>query len=90
MPLYMIQKFDFLEFLGYIEKYKVTSIAGVPPIMIALAKHPGVSKFDLSSVRALGSGAAPLGKDVMKEVEGKFLKRYGADIRVRQGWGMTE
>jgi 4-coumarate--CoA ligase len=89
-PLYMLRKFDFLEFLKYVEKYEVTSIAGVPPIMIALAKHPEVTKFDLSRIRGLGSGAAPLGKDIMREVEGKFQTSYGTEIKVRQGWGMTE
>jgi 4-coumarate--CoA ligase len=88
--LFVLQKFEFLQFLKYLEKYEVTSIAGVPPIMIALVKHPAVSKFNLSHIRTLGSGAAPLGKDIVREVEGMFQKKYGTKITLRQGWGMTE
>jgi acyl-CoA synthetase (AMP-forming)/AMP-acid ligase II len=88
--LFVVQKFEFLQFLKYLEKYEVTSISGVPPIMIALAKHPAVAKFNLSHIRTLGSGAAPLGKDIAREVEGMFQKKYGTQIRIRQGWGMTE
>jgi 4-coumarate--CoA ligase len=36
----------------------------VPPIALALAKHPMVDSFDLSSIESLMSGAAPLGTDV--------------------------
>lgn len=89
-PLYMLSKFDFLGFLGYVEKYQITMIGAVPPIMIALAKHPAVAKFNLSSVRSMGSGAAPLSAEIAHEVEEKFKTQQKADIKVRQGWGMTE
>jgi acyl-CoA synthetase (AMP-forming)/AMP-acid ligase II len=49
-----------------------------------------MAKFNLSSLRRIGSGAAPLSKDIMKEVESKFLRLYGTDIQIKQGWGMTE
>lgn len=88
--LYILPRFDFVRLLAYIQQYRVTSISGVPPIMVALAKHPQVENFDLSSIRALGSGAAPLGKDVAREVESRFHRRFGTSLRVRQGWGMTE
>ncbi|KAF8251468.1 acetyl-CoA synthetase-like protein [Wilcoxina mikolae CBS 423.85] len=90
MKLYMVPKFNFLEFLQYTEKYKLTSFSGVPPIIVALAKSPDVAKFNLSSLRKISSGAAPLSKDIMKEVESKFLREYGKDIKIKQGWGMTE
>ena len=88
--LYMMPKFDFLQFLGYVEKYKVTSIGAVPPVMIALAKHPAVDKFDLSSIRSMGSGAAPLSKDTAHDVEKRFFQKHGQNMKIRQGWGMTE
>ena len=90
IPLFVIPKFDFLQFLGYIQKFRITSIAGVPPIMVALAKHPAVDKFDLSSLTGLGSGAAPLGKDIIRDLEGKLNKKYKNNLKIRQGWGMTE
>lgn len=57
----------------------------VPPLMVFLAKSPTVSEFDLSSVKVIWSGAAPLSK----EVEDAVKNRIGVPI-VRQGYGMTE
>jgi 4-coumarate--CoA ligase len=60
-------KFEFEKLLGAVEKYRVTYLSVVPPVMILLAKHSAVKKYDLSSLKRIGSGAAPLGKDVMEE-----------------------
>jgi 4-coumarate--CoA ligase len=89
IPLFIVSKFDFVQFLTYIQKYKITSIAGVPPILTALAKHPIVEKFDLSSVHTIGSGAAPLSSEIEKALELR-MEKYGTKLRIRQGWGMTE
>ncbi|KAH7281007.1 hypothetical protein KP509_36G025100 [Ceratopteris richardii] len=78
-------KFDLSETLSAIERFKVTHLPAVPPVIIALAKSPVVQKFDLSSLRNVGSGAGPLGKDVMEE----FAKRF-PNVEVPQGYGMTE
>ena len=51
-------RFDLEEFLGTIEKHKVSIAPLVPPIVLALAKHPVVEKFDLSSIRLVFSGTA--------------------------------
>jgi 4-coumarate--CoA ligase len=56
----------------------------VPPIILALAKHPLVDEYDLSSVRQIFSGAAPLGA----EVEAEAAQRVGAEVV--QGYGLTE
>ncbi|KAJ3323145.1 hypothetical protein HDV06_002157 [Boothiomyces sp. JEL0866] len=77
-------KFDLPAFLGMIETYKVTILFIVPPIAIGMAKHPIVSKYNLSSVKFAMSGAAPLGNEVSEE----FTKRLG--IPIKQGYGMTE
>lgn len=86
IPVYVMQKFDFLEMLKYTEKFKITDFTLVPPIAIALSKHPDVHKYDLSSVENLGSGAAPLGRDTGEIVE----KRLKNKANMKQGWGMTE
>jgi len=52
-----------------------------------MAKHPATKKFDLSSVISVGSGAAPLGREVSEEFE-KLWPDGRVDIK--QGWGMTE
>ena len=53
----------------------------VPPLVLFLAKHPLVDKFDLSSLMVLSSGAAPLGRDLELNV----AKRIPSLITVRQG-----
>jgi acyl-CoA synthetase (AMP-forming)/AMP-acid ligase II len=82
--LVTLPKFDLEEFLGMIQKYKVTIAPLVPPIVLALAKHPLVDKYSLSSLRMIFCGAAPLGEGVAREA----AKRVGA--KVAQGYGMTE
>ncbi|KAH7297661.1 hypothetical protein KP509_25G005800 [Ceratopteris richardii] len=79
------QRFDLVETLRTIEKYRITHAPVVPPVLIALAKSPVVQKFDLSSLVAVGSGAAPLGKDVMDA----FTKRF-PNVYLPQGYGLTE
>lgn len=60
--------------------------------MVALAKHPDVAKYDLSSVVGLGCGAAPLSRDIARLVEERVSKGRGLKetINLKQGWGMTE
>ncbi|KAJ6368339.1 hypothetical protein OIU78_000849 [Salix suchowensis] len=78
-------KFEFEMVLKTIEKYRVTHMWVVPPVVLALAKQNLVKKYDLSSLKNIGSGAAPLGKDLMKEC----AKNLPGTI-IAQGYGMTE
>lgn len=87
IPVYIMPKFDFLKVLEYTQKFRITDLILVPPVVVALAKHPAVKKFDLSSVESVGSGAAPLGREVCEEVEALWEP---GKINVKQGWGMTE
>ena len=57
-------RFDLDQFLGLIAEHGVTRAYVVPPIALALAKHPAVDGHDLSSVRTIMSGAAPLGAEL--------------------------
>jgi acyl-CoA synthetase (AMP-forming)/AMP-acid ligase II len=82
--LITMPKFDMEEFLGIVQKYKITVAPLVPPIVLGLAKHPAVDKFDLSSLRMIFCGAAPLGEAVAMEAS----KRVGC--KIAQGYGMTE
>ena len=77
-------RFDFAGFLELVQRYRATATVVVPPIMLALAGHPLVDDYDLSSLRFLGCGAAPLGA----EVEQRCADRLGC--QVAQGFGMTE
>lgn len=60
-------RFDFEKILKAVEKYKITHLWVVPPVILALAKQSVVKKYDLSSLKSVGSGAAPLGKELMEE-----------------------
>src|SRR4026207_1923063 len=55
----VMPRFDMMEFLSFVQKYRVTVLPLVPPIVLGLVKHPAVAQFDLSSVRLVFSGAAP-------------------------------
>jgi acyl-CoA synthetase (AMP-forming)/AMP-acid ligase II len=77
-------RFDLEQFLGTIQDRRVTRAYVVPPIALALAKHPLVDRYDLASLDLIFCGAAPLGA----ELEVACAERVGC--RVRQGYGMTE
>lgn len=55
----VLPRFDLRQFLAAIEKHRITAVYVAPPIVLALAKHPLVADYDLSSLRYLVSAAAP-------------------------------
>jgi 4-coumarate--CoA ligase len=82
--LVTMPRFDLPEFLRIIQDERCTYLFIAPPIAVALAKHPLIAEFDLTSVRAVLSGAAPLDESLAHAVEARL------GTRVRQGYGMTE
>lgn len=87
LPVYVMPRFDFVQMLQCIQTYRITDLTLVPPVIVAMAKHPAVKQFDLSSVEKVGSGAAPLGREIAEEFEKLWADRR---VHVKQGWGMTE
>eukprot|EP01098_Paradermamoeba_levis_P009595 TRINITY_DN4010_c0_g2_i1.p1 TRINITY_DN4010_c0_g2~~TRINITY_DN4010_c0_g2_i1.p1 ORF type:complete len:507 (+),score=152.85 TRINITY_DN4010_c0_g2_i1:35-1555(+) len=83
--LILMRQFKLEKYLETIEKRRVTLAFCVPPMMVAMAKVPWTRKFDISSLKLITSGAAPLGSDVEKTLAGKT-----GGVAVRQGYGMTE
>jgi acyl-CoA synthetase (AMP-forming)/AMP-acid ligase II len=77
-------RFDLEQFLELIERHRVTRAYVVPPIALALARHPAVEGRDLSTLRTMKSGAAPLGAELAERV----AERVGC--MVTQGYGLTE
>jgi acyl-CoA synthetase (AMP-forming)/AMP-acid ligase II len=77
-------RFEFEPFLKVLQDWRIELAHIVPPVAIALAKHPAVDNYDLSHLRWLLSAAAPLGSEVTNAIE----VRLG--VRMRQGYGMTE
>ncbi|KAJ5128789.1 uncharacterized protein N7443_005903 [Penicillium atrosanguineum] len=84
VPIYIMQKFVFEDFLRVIQKYRITNLQVAPPILIMLDKRPETSKFDLSSIKNILCGAAPLSRELQNTIQ-KNLK-----LNVVQSWGMTE
>ena len=77
-------RFDLESFLSTICRYRVTFAHVVPPIVLALAKLANLEKYDLSRLRVVFSGAAPLGPDISRECADHI------GCAVLQGYGMTE
>ncbi|XP_013395949.1 4-coumarate--CoA ligase 1-like isoform X1 [Lingula anatina] len=80
-----MRKFDFEDFLAAIEKYKIRYLFAAPPIVIRMAKHPSVAKYDLSCVETIMSASAPLGSDSEEELEARL-----GTCSLTQGYGLTE
>jgi acyl-CoA synthetase (AMP-forming)/AMP-acid ligase II len=66
--LVTMPRFDLERFLALIQEYHVTVLVGAPPIMAALARHPKVDAYDLSSLELIVSGGAPSGADLQRAV----------------------
>jgi 4-coumarate--CoA ligase len=77
-------RFDLEQFLALHEKHRLTRAFVAPPMVVALAKHPVVDNYDLSALRWILSGAAPLSADLAIECG----QRLGCEVV--QGYGMTE
>jgi acyl-CoA synthetase (AMP-forming)/AMP-acid ligase II len=82
--LIIMPKFDLVQFLESIQNHRATFAFIAPPVAVALAKHPLIDQYDLSSLRTIVSGAAPLDQELGQSV----AKRL--DITMLQGFGMSE
>ncbi|KAK9722146.1 AMP-binding enzyme [Popillia japonica] len=81
----VVEKFDPILYLSCIEKYKIEMIVAAPAILQILAKSPLVEKFDLSHVKDILVGSAPLSPTLEEAVKKRLPVKY-----VRQGYSMTE
>jgi len=80
----MLPRYELTEFLTTLERYKVTVAPLVPPLVLALARTPEVERHDLSHLRLIHCGAAPLAAEVAEACR----KRLGCELRF--GYGLTE
>lgn len=76
--------FDLKTFCSSIQNHKITYVYVAPPIVLHVAKNPMINDYDLSSLRFMTSGAAPLTKELILEV----YDRIG--LRVKQAYGLSE
>jgi acyl-CoA synthetase (AMP-forming)/AMP-acid ligase II len=77
-------RFEMQQFLALIEQYRVTRIVVSPPVILMLSQEASVDSHDLSSLRVLTSGGAPLSGDVARACAARL------NCRVDQAYGMTE
>jgi acyl-CoA synthetase (AMP-forming)/AMP-acid ligase II len=82
--LVTMPKFELEPFLKLLQRYRITRAFVAPPVVLALAKHPAVAAYDLSSLEVVLSGAAPLDA----ALEAACAGRVGC--QVKQGYGLTE
>jgi len=82
--LVLVSRFDMDVLLRSIQNYRIEVAEVVPPIVVALAKHPAVGTYDLSSLKLITCGAAPLGAGIQCACEERLR------TPVVQGYGMTE
>lgn len=84
VTVHVMQQFDLPQLCQSIQSSKITVAYVVPPVVLALAKHPVVDKYDLSSLREIHSAAAPLSTDLIDVIH-KRLK-----VPIKQSYGMSE
>ena len=82
--LFLIHKWDPLEALKLIDKFKVTNISGVPTQSWELLNHPDVDNYDLSSLIDIGAGGAARPKGQVESL----MKKFNTPLTF--AWGMTE
>eukprot|EP00939_MAST-03C_sp_MAST-3C-sp1_P004657 g4657.t1 len=82
--LVTMMRFDLERFCQLVQEYSCARAYLVPPIILGLAKHPVVDKYDISSLKSIMCAAAPLGSDI----ERAAAERLGCNVK--QGWGMSE
>ena len=85
-----LPRFDLEDFLRTIQEHTITRAFVAPPILLALAKHPLVDQYDLSSLVSVLSGAAPLDEQLALAAEKRLRRGADTGVIVAQGYGMTE
>ncbi|MFF0386085.1 4-coumarate--CoA ligase family protein [Streptomyces sp. NPDC004286] len=81
----VLPRFELDTFLAAIETHRITGLYVAPPIVLALAKHPSVARYDLSSLKYVISAAAPLDATLAAACADRLgLPPLG------QAYGMTE
>lgn len=80
----VMPKFAIEDWCRNIQQHKITFSYVVPPVVLLLSKDPCVDKYDLSSLRMLNSGAAPLTREIVDALHDR------TKLKVKQGYGLSE
>ncbi len=81
----LMRAYDPEDFLAHIERHRCTHASAAPTMLSLLLRHPDFDRFDLSSLRRIGYGAAAMPAEVIKAVMDKL-----PGVRFITGFGMTE
>ncbi len=80
----MMSRFDLKQFLTLLTQHRVSVLFTVPPVGLVLTQAPDVSKYDLTALRMVFFGAAPLSASLQQKLK-DILK-----VPIIQGYGLTE
>lgn len=80
----VMPKFEIEAWCKMVQEHRITFAYVVPPVVLLLSKHPCVSKYDLSSLRMLSSGAAPLTRELVEALYERVK------LPTKQGYGLSE
>ena len=80
----VLPRFEMNSFVDSVERYQITHVNLVPPLILSLAKHTALEPKRLASLKTVQSGAAPLSPETARSFADRF------DCRVLQGYGLTE
>ncbi|KAK1731585.1 hypothetical protein CaCOL14_003577 [Colletotrichum acutatum] len=82
----VLPKFELKQFLDAVQRFKINCLPVVPPIVIQVIRNQDLcNKYDLTNVRWVYTGAAPLGAETVEDLKKQYPKWH-----VGQGYGMTE
>ncbi|XP_019442840.1 PREDICTED: 4-coumarate--CoA ligase-like 9 [Lupinus angustifolius] len=81
----IMERFTLRRMLSAVERFRVTHLAVVPPLVVAMTKDGVTEGYDLRSLQGVACGAAPLGKDTVAAFKFKF-----PGVVIIQGYGLTE
>jgi acyl-CoA synthetase (AMP-forming)/AMP-acid ligase II len=82
--LALMPRFEFATFLRLLQDYRATRTLAAPPVVLELSRHPLVDDFDLTHLRTIHWGAAPLSETVARACQARL------GCRVKQVYGLTE
>ncbi|KAI2050096.1 hypothetical protein LOZ43_004989 [Ophidiomyces ophidiicola] len=80
----VMAKFDIERWCSHVQNYRITFSYIVPPVVLLLTKHPIVDKYDLSTLRMMNSGAAPLTHELVESTYARIK------CGIKQGYGLSE
>lgn len=84
IELVVMPAFNLEVFLKAIQTHKITFVYVAPPVIVRLARDPLVDDYDLSSLKMITSGAAPLTRELVDTVHKRL------QVKVNQAYGLSE